>query len=81
MLKPRDRLSEKELQRRHGVVRARMKEKGLEALLVSGIRFVAATGYLRYLTNWAEPFGGEVLIFPQKGAPTFWRGQPSGLSS
>jgi Xaa-Pro aminopeptidase len=47
-----------------------MKEKGLEVLLVSGIRFVAATGYLRYLTNWAEPFAGEVLVFPRVGAPT-----------
>lgn len=48
-----------------------MKEQGLEVLLVSGIRFVAAGGYLRYLTNWAEPFGGEVFIFPLKGTPLF----------
>jgi Xaa-Pro aminopeptidase len=48
-----------------------MKQKGLELLLVSGIRFVAGTGYLRYLTNWAEPFAGEALIFPLEGAPTF----------
>jgi Xaa-Pro aminopeptidase len=48
-----------------------MREKQLDLLLVSGIRFVAATGYLRYLTNWAEPFGGEVLIFPVEGSPLF----------
>ena len=32
---------------------------------------MAAGGYLRYLTNWAEPFGGEVLIFPREGTPLF----------
>jgi Xaa-Pro aminopeptidase len=48
-----------------------MKERGLEVLVVSGIRFVAGAGYLRYLTNWAEPFGGEVLVFPYDGTPTF----------
>ena len=48
-----------------------MKQQGLEVLLVSGIRFVAAGGYLRYLTNWAEPFQGEVFIFPLEGAPLF----------
>lgn len=48
-----------------------MKERDLELLLVSGIRFVAATGYLRYLTNWAEPFAGEALVFPREGEPTF----------
>jgi len=71
MLPPQERLSQRELQRRYDAVRAKMKERGFEFLLVSGIRFVAATGYLRYLTNWAEPFGGEVLIFPLNGAPTF----------
>jgi Xaa-Pro aminopeptidase len=71
MLSPRERLSQQELQRRYKAVRTKMKEKGLEVLLVSGIRFVAATGYLRYLSNWAEPFGGEVLIFPLDGSPTF----------
>jgi Xaa-Pro aminopeptidase len=48
-----------------------MKEKNLEVLLVSGIRFVAATGYLRYLTNWAEPFAGEILLLPREGSPVF----------
>jgi Xaa-Pro aminopeptidase len=71
MLTPQERLSKQELERRYAVVRAKMKEKKLDVLLVSGIRFVAASGYLRYLTNWAEPFGGEVLIFPISGAPTF----------
>jgi Xaa-Pro aminopeptidase len=71
MLPPQERISQQELQRRYDIVRSRMKEKGLEALLVSGIRFVAAAGYLRYLTNWAEPFGGEVLILPREGTPLF----------
>lgn len=71
MLTTQERLSQQELKRRYNVVRAGMKEKGLEVLLVSGIRFVAAGGYLRYLTNWAEPFGGEVLIVPLEGTPVF----------
>ena len=70
-MKPSERISPGELERRYAAVRARMRERGLEVLLVSGIRFVAAAGYLRYLTNWAEPFGGEVLIFPAQGDPTF----------
>jgi Xaa-Pro aminopeptidase len=70
VLPPKERLSQKELERRYDIVRSKMKEKGLEVLLVSGIRFVVATGYLRYLTNWAEPFAGEVLVFPRVGAPT-----------
>jgi Xaa-Pro aminopeptidase len=71
VLPPGERVSQQELQRRYEAIRAKMKERGLEVLLVSGIRFVAAAGYLRYLTNWAEPFGGELLIFPYDGAPTF----------
>jgi len=71
MLSTQERLTPQELQRRYNVVRAGMKEKGLEVLLVSGVRFVAAVGYLRYLTNWAEPFGGEVLIVPLEGPPVF----------
>ena len=71
MLSPQERLSQQELQRRHDLVRKRMKEKNLELLLVSGIRFVAAAGYLRYLTNWAEPFGGEVFIFPRNEPSIF----------
>jgi Xaa-Pro aminopeptidase len=70
MVPPQERISQQELQRRYDIVRRGMKEKGLEALLVSGFRFVAATGYLRYLTNWAEPFQGEVCIVPLEGAPT-----------
>lgn len=71
MTAPEDRISQGELQRRYHVVRTKMKERGLELLLVSGVRFVASTGYLRYLTNWAEPFAGEFLVFPLKGEPLF----------
>lgn len=66
------RLSEQERQRRWSAVRQKMREKGLDTLLVSGVRFVAATGYLRYLTNWAEPFAGEYLLFPLEGEPLFF---------
>ncbi|HEY4773286.1 MAG TPA: Xaa-Pro peptidase family protein [Xanthobacteraceae bacterium] len=71
MIAARDRISQAELRRRHDLVRTKMKERGLDVLLVSGVRFVAAAGYLRYLTNWAEPFGGEILVFPAKGEPRF----------
>jgi Xaa-Pro aminopeptidase len=71
VLPPSERLSQQELQRRYDLVRKKIKERGLNVLLVSGIRFVAAGGYLRYLTNWAEPFGGEVLILPAEGDPIF----------
>jgi hypothetical protein len=54
VLSPSERLSEQELQRRHTVVRKKMQERGLDLIVVSGVRFVGATGYLRYLTNWAE---------------------------
>jgi Xaa-Pro aminopeptidase len=71
MLPPQERISQPELQRRYDIVRSGMKQKGLKVLLVSGIRFVAAGGYLRYLTNWAEPFQGEAFIFPLEGTPVF----------
>lgn len=70
-MSPQERLSQQELKRRHEAVRVRMREKALEFLLVSGIRFVAGAGYLRYLTNWAEPFAGEVLLLPLNGTPIF----------
>ncbi len=71
MLRPQERISPQELQRRNEAVRLKMREGDLEFLLVSGIRFVAGAGYLRYLTNWAEPFAGEALLFPLSGTPTF----------
>lgn len=71
MLSLEARLSQQELQRRHGLVQEKLNERGVDALLVSGIRFVAGAGYLRYLTNWAEPFGGESLVFPRDGRPVF----------
>lgn len=66
------RVTEAEKQRRYSVVRQKMKEKGLETLLVSGVKFVGTLGYLRYLTNWAEPFAGEYLLFPLEGDPLFF---------
>src|ERR1051325_4428808 len=66
------RVSKPEMQRRYAAVRENMRRMGLETLLVSGIRFVATWGYLRYLTNWAEPFAGEYLLFPLEGEPLFF---------
>ena len=57
-LKARDRVSQAELQKRSREVSQRIAEEGLDALLVSGINFSATLGYLRYLTNWAQPFVG-----------------------
>jgi Xaa-Pro aminopeptidase len=72
MLEPKIRISPKELERRHELLRTKMEEQGLDILLVSGFRFVGSIGYLRYLTNWAEPFAGESLAFPRKGIPIFF---------
>jgi len=66
------RVSQIEMQRRRFAVRQNMRRMGLETLLVSGIRFVASWGYLRYLTNWAEPFAGEYLLFPLESEPIFF---------
>jgi Xaa-Pro dipeptidase len=71
VVSPQERISKTEMQRRYELVRSGMKARNLEVLLVSGFRFVAATGYLRYLSNWAEPFAGEVLLFPGEGDPVF----------
>jgi Xaa-Pro aminopeptidase len=72
MLSPAERITKKEMERRYGLVRSKMKEADLEILLVSGVRFVGSIGYLRYLTNWAEPFAGETLLFPVEGTPVFF---------
>lgn len=71
MIQPEVRISKGEMKRRYDLVREKMKGVGLDLLLVSGVRFVGSMGYLRYLTNWAEPFNGEVLVFPREGMPTF----------
>jgi Xaa-Pro dipeptidase len=72
MLPPSIRVSKEEMNRRHGLVCDKMRHAGLEVLLVSGVRFVGSTGYLRYLSNWAEPFAGETLLFPLDGRPVFF---------
>lgn len=66
------RISDGEKQRRYAAVRQKMKAKGFDTLLVSGVKFVGALGYLRYLTNWAEPFAGEYLLLPLQGEPLFF---------
>jgi len=72
MLSPSTRVSKEEMERRRSLVRDKMKEAGLEVLLVSGVRFVGSTGYLRYLSNWAEPFAGETLLLSLEGRPVFF---------
>jgi len=72
MLSPTERVSKREMARRYDMVRQRMRDEGLEILLISGVRFVGSLGYLRYMSNWAEPFAGEALCFPLEGTPTFF---------
>ena len=72
MLSPSIRVSKEEMERRRSLVREKMTETGLDVLLVSGVRFVGSMGYLRYLSNWAEPFAGETLILPLEGKPVFF---------
>ena len=72
MLPPQERLSQQELQRRYDLVRSGMKKKGLEVLARLGHSLLWRREAIRATpTNWAEPFGGEVLIFPREGTPLF----------
>ena len=67
-------LSEKERNRRYGEVKKRMKEKGVDTLLVFGdtgdwgLRY----GNLRYLTNSKVMFGNSALIFPMDQEPVMF---------
>jgi len=70
-LKARDRVSQAELQKRSREVSQKIAEEGLDALLVSGINFSATLGYLRYLTNWAQPFVGEYYLLGKNGKGIF----------
>lgn len=72
MLRAEARVSPKEMQRRHALLREKMEQAGLTLLLVSGVRFMSGSGYLRYLSNWAEHFSGESMLFPLKGEPVFF---------
>jgi len=70
-LKASERISRTELERRQRKVASRLAEHGLDALLVSGINFAATLGYLRYLTNWAQPFVGEYYLLGKSGEGIF----------
>lgn len=70
-LKARDRVSRTELERRQREVASAVAEHGLDAMLVSGINFAATLGYLRYLTNWAQPFVGEYYLLGKSGEGIF----------
>lgn len=71
VVKPKDRVSPAELGRRHREVAGKLAEQDLDALLVSGINFAATLGYLRYLTNWAQPFDGEYYLLGKDGKGVF----------
>lgn len=70
-LKAEDRVTKAELDRRRAEVAGGVRERGLDALLVSGINFAATLGYLRYLTNWAQPFVGEYYLLRASGEGIF----------
>jgi len=58
-------LSQREKDRRYNELRKRMREMGVEILLVLGDTGDAGLRYsnLRYLTNFKVVFGNGVLIF------------------
>ena len=66
-------LSNKERDRRYSELRKRMKELGVEILLVLADTGDAGLRYsnVRYLTNFRIVFGNGVLIFPLEGNPLF----------
>jgi len=67
-------LSQREKDRRYNELRKRMREMGVEILLVLGDTGDAGLRYsnLRYLTNFKVVFGNGVLIFPLHGEPVFF---------
>jgi Xaa-Pro aminopeptidase len=63
-----DRFSQEEYQRRYAVVRRRMRELGLDALI--GFSTSAMPANVRYLTNFAPTGNGTAyLLFPLEGEP------------
>ena len=67
----KERVSDKEMARRHEAVRALMKERGIDLLLVAGNGFIGSRGYLRYLTNW-QPLFSEYYLLPIEAPPVFF---------
>lgn len=74
-------LSLKEKQRRYLLVREKMKEQGLSALLAFSNAQINQQGFVRYFTNLPIPIFSHALLFPIEGTPilltpsslqTFW---------
>src|SRR5579872_4967286 len=66
IVNPYPRFSEKEYERRYGLVRKMMEEKNLEAILVFSNR--ANDGAVNYLSNYVSSLP-TYLIFPREGKP------------
>jgi len=59
----------KERDRRYGLLRERMAEQGLDALVVIGNAQINQKGYVKYLTNYRSILYNLVVLFPLKGEP------------
>lgn len=62
-------LGPEERSRRYGLIREKMAEDGLDALLVIGSAQINQKGFVKYLTNYRSILYNLVVIFPLKGEP------------
>ena len=62
-------LDPKEKDRRYGLVREKMAEQGLEALIVISNSQITQKGFVRYFTGYRHVLYNLVVIFPFKGEP------------
>jgi len=63
--------SEKEIKRRCDVIREKMREAGLKALVVFSQVQLRYSGSVRYISNYHLPTRREYLVFPLEGDPVF----------
>jgi hypothetical protein len=61
--------SEKEIKRRCDVIREKMREAGLRALVVFSQVQLRYSGSVRYISNYHLPTRREYLVFPLEGDP------------
>lgn len=59
----------KERDRRYGLIREKMAEQGLDALVVIGNAQINQKGYVKYLTNYRSILYNLVVLFPRTGEP------------
>ncbi len=59
----------KERDRRYGLIREKMVDQGLDALVVIGNAQINQKGYVKYLTNYRSILYNLVVLFPLKGEP------------